>query len=648
MAKEPPGPTQELVGTVDLQVVAEGMNGTNVLQFKMKMATTFGKMMTRWCQHHGVTEGQAQFMLSDGSSEVKAEDTPAKLGWLPTKPGEEMTIRVQPRSSPEGDGKPQGRGSKRSRPPGGGGGEQQPPLKRGSSALQLYSKQRRTALLEDKPELKGRASEQSKVLAAEFKELPEEARKPFEEEAVIRRAAAAVGNERAAAAAAGASQAAAGGISGAAPLSAMAAVDPETKLSVVVVAQGSDGPSEVRFMQKASTPLAKLMAAWCEHHDIPEGEACFIWNGRTVFAEETVTMLGVDLRSELQLSAVPRESTDAKRAQGVRRLLDEEAKKLAPPETAPGGGQSQAIVEAADAIGSAAVGAESQAPPGRSRGASGAKRGGGVAALDSAGGLAAPSSPPPKRPCTAYFLFSRARRKAVTDECAPGPKDSFKQISARVGQMVSAEWKALSQEAREPYEEEASMLMQQYKIDKAAYLERHPELARKGAKRRRVSVRKAAAGREEELDLDGGDSDDSASSALSAAAAEGLRRSTRLRESPTAHMPACVTLVHHPPPDGRRKRKSGAALELTEGKEEEDKLLSAEPGFAPRVDEEEPEPEHMTYREYLSYDKEQERARTEARRRLQQQALVNGGEDSDEEVQFARALSLSESQTQQA
>jgi len=53
--------------------------------------------------------------------------------------------------------------------------------------------------------------------------------------------------------------------------------------------------------------------------------------------------------------------------------------------------------------------------------------------------------------------------------------------------------------------------------------------------------------------------------------------------------------------------------------------------------------EHMSYSEYLSFDREQGRARSAALRERQQRLLVNG-EESDEELQLALALSLSDQQ----
>jgi hypothetical protein len=55
----------ELADARPTQVVARGDAGDNVLQFKMKMTTAFGKMITRWCDHHGVQQDQASCPLDE-------------------------------------------------------------------------------------------------------------------------------------------------------------------------------------------------------------------------------------------------------------------------------------------------------------------------------------------------------------------------------------------------------------------------------------------------------------------------------------------------------------------------------------------------------------------------------------------------------
>ncbi|CAE7210457.1 unnamed protein product, partial [Symbiodinium sp. CCMP2456] len=115
---------------------------------------------------------------------------------------------------------------------------------------------------------------------------------------------------------------------------------------------------------------------------------------------------------------------------------------------------------------------------------------------------------------------------------------------------------------------------------------------------------------EEDSDSDG------AREQISSAEALSVRRSQRLREpeSPSAQV-ASSTLVHHPPQE-QRTRKGLLAPELTN---------------------------RMSFREYLAYDREQERQRNQARLDRQKRKLVNG-DSSDEDLQLALALSMSESQ----
>jgi len=99
-----------------------------------------------------------------------------------------------------------------------------------------------------------------------------------------------------------------------------------------------------------------------------------------------------------------------------------------------------------------------------------------------------------------------------------------------------------------------------------------------------------------------------------------VRRSQRLRETPTQGLAPGTTLVHHPPPNQRNRKRS--------------------------VEEEADEPGgRMSFREYLEYDKKQEKLRAEARLERQKRKLVNG-DSSDEDLQMALAISLSESQAE--
>jgi len=121
---------------------------------------------------------------------------------------------------------------------------------------------------------------------------------------------------------------------------------------------------------------------------------------------------------------------------------------------------------------------------------------------------------------------------------------------------------------------------------------------------------------------------DEAEEQAEAAAAAKRRRSDRLRETPPEQ--ALVTIVHHPPPDLKRRRKAGHSP--TD--------MPQETGGIPV----EAMPEHMTYQEYLRYDREQEKKREDARHQRAKLEAVNGA--GDEDLQFAIALSLSMSQNE--
>eukprot|EP00913_Durusdinium_trenchii_P003475 g3217.t1 len=50
---------------IEVRVVADAENGENVVNFKMKLGMTFGKMMARWCAHQGIPREQACFKVGD-------------------------------------------------------------------------------------------------------------------------------------------------------------------------------------------------------------------------------------------------------------------------------------------------------------------------------------------------------------------------------------------------------------------------------------------------------------------------------------------------------------------------------------------------------------------------------------------------------
>eukprot|EP00931_Biecheleriopsis_adriatica_P026180 TRINITY_DN1594_c0_g1_i2.p1 TRINITY_DN1594_c0_g1~~TRINITY_DN1594_c0_g1_i2.p1 ORF type:complete len:2278 (+),score=582.51 TRINITY_DN1594_c0_g1_i2:35-6835(+) len=215
---------------IDVQVVADGQNGPNILHFKMKLTTTFGKMMARWCSHHNVPQDEASFYV--GEHMLKAEDTPGSVGIVNPKSEDVLTVKAQPRGAPppstaEPATKRAGRGKGRGRGGSGRGPKRQ------------------------------RISEQEQVPAT----------------------------------------------SSAAKQSV---ADTNRSVSLLVQAHGSDGLSEVRFNVHMSTPMSKMMKAWCDQHEIPLEEAAFLKDNVVLKPEDTAASLGHDA-GDLILQAVPRD-----------------------------------------------------------------------------------------------------------------------------------------------------------------------------------------------------------------------------------------------------------------------------------------------------------------------------------------------------
>eukprot|EP00425_Heterocapsa_triquetra_P020846 CAMPEP_0195149326 /NCGR_PEP_ID=MMETSP0448-20130528/176877_1 /TAXON_ID=66468 /ORGANISM="Heterocapsa triquestra, Strain CCMP 448" /LENGTH=149 /DNA_ID=CAMNT_0040187971 /DNA_START=36 /DNA_END=481 /DNA_ORIENTATION=- len=63
-------------------------------------------------------------------------------------------------------------------------------------------------------------------------------------------------------------------------LAAPAADVADGKIEVQVVAEGDEGENVIDFKMKLSSPFEKMMQAWCRHHEVPFGEACFEFGGR--------------------------------------------------------------------------------------------------------------------------------------------------------------------------------------------------------------------------------------------------------------------------------------------------------------------------------------------------------------------------------
>jgi len=74
----------------------------------------------------------------------------------------------------------------------------------------------------------------------------------------------------------------------------------------------------------------------------------------------------------------------------------------------------------------------------------------------------------PRRPLTAYMLFSKSKRGEIKEN---NPNVSFGEI----GKLLGSAWQLLNQEDRKPYEEEAQGLKAAYVEEVKKYKETHPE-----------------------------------------------------------------------------------------------------------------------------------------------------------------------------
>ena len=260
----------EVEGQVSVKVVADGANGEQVTTFKMKPTTTFRKLMTRWCSHHGVPQENACFKF--GEKELTEDDT-----WQSLKAdSDEIVIRVSPRSAKRNKRKSEG--------------SEGPVAKRTANAYQLFQKQRRQTLATEQPNLK--FGDTVKILSAEWKAMSQDERRPFEEDAKKAKEAAMQAQETQE------TQETQG------TAESSSAAEKNT-VQVQVVADGADGTSTLAFNIKASTPMSKMMQAWCEHHEVPMEEADFYLGSRLLKSEDTLTSIGATTEG-LVVHAVPK------------------------------------------------------------------------------------------------------------------------------------------------------------------------------------------------------------------------------------------------------------------------------------------------------------------------------------------------------
>ncbi|CAE8611761.1 unnamed protein product, partial [Polarella glacialis] len=199
---------------VTIEVRALGEGGTNVINFNAKPEAAFEKMMKAWSNYHGIPVDQVRFVYG-GTVELRAEQSPQELGWLPADQGAGPYIVV----------------------------------------AQPVAPVPAVAAVEDVPTSAPLPSEGPLPTApfpAEVLKAAQDA--PFPAEALKASQDAPSSSEK-------------------------SLLEPTTTLlqeptmptcdgsvEVKVVADGESGMNELQFKMKLSTPFRKMMQRWCSHH----------------------------------------------------------------------------------------------------------------------------------------------------------------------------------------------------------------------------------------------------------------------------------------------------------------------------------------------------------------------------------------------
>ncbi|GAA5862053.1 hypothetical protein JCM3774_006153 [Rhodotorula dairenensis] len=105
----------------------------------------------------------------------------------------------------------------------------------------------------------------------------------------------------------------------------------------------------------------------------------------------------------------------------------------------------------------------------------------------------------PKRPLSAYMLFSQDKRAEVKEE---KPDVSFGEI----GKILGAKWKEADENERKPYEDKAAAEKVRYEKEKAAYDAENPDASSKPKKK---PAKKAAKSDDDDDEADKVEEDDS-------------------------------------------------------------------------------------------------------------------------------------------
>ena len=74
------------------------------------------------------------------------------------------------------------------------------------------------------------------------------------------------------------------------------------------VAWHTDGEEEgrlIKFSLLPTTPLDRVMAAWCHHNQVERAAVCFVWNRRFVEGDDTMESLNMLSENEPVITAMP-------------------------------------------------------------------------------------------------------------------------------------------------------------------------------------------------------------------------------------------------------------------------------------------------------------------------------------------------------
>lgn len=643
---------------IEVRVVADAENGENVVNFKMKLGMTFGKMMARWCAHQGIPREQACFKVGD--RELQDEDTPTDLA---QSTEDVLVVRVMPHENktseskadtPEAPTRPESKTgtattadtaqatrpeskadttntaeAQQSRPESqadtsntaeaqqsssdeklevkvvadcaGGANETSFRMRRSTplrKMMEAWCEHHELSLAEAKfmlePEQRVLMPEDSLLTLGLQKSVlvravptdadPEPAPIP-EPPAAAAVQPAAVEPPATAAATAGAAQEEA-----LATEAAMPETEKEEPIEVRVVADGKNGENVINFKMKLGTTFGKLMARWCAHQGVPRNQACFKVGERELTDDDTPQTVGAtDL---LVVRVVP--CSPAKKRKSSEGGTPKAKAKRTSSSVADEKLEVKVVADGADGPSEMSFQMRRSTPLGKM--------------------MQAWCDHHELPLAEAKFLLERPQQRVLTPEDTLQGIDCLEVIVRAV--PADAELPESLQRAEPPPEPTA-------KAPKAKAPKTAPKAKAKGrgrgrgrGKKKRKSSDEAEESPTDLPDAAGAPGVPSAAQSVVAAATPSpARRSQRLKSQPQV---TTATLVHHVPVK-RRESKEG----------------QAKADAAAR----------MSFREYLAYDREQEKQRNQARLERQKRKFVNGDSD-DEDFHLAMALSLSESQAE--